>query len=75
MPRSLRAGRQGACAPTATGVRFTSGPLARREHRVADVHTGAIAMPSVRRRAARYQLVLRPAGQTHGPRWYCQDVS
>jgi hypothetical protein len=62
LPRT--AGTTGAWRPTATGVRFTTGPFhvpARGWDLVADVHPGGVTMPHDKRRRTRYQLVIRSA--------------
>ena len=62
LPKS--AGTQGDWTPTATGVRFTSGPFqvpARGWDLVADVHPEGVKMPHDRRKGKRYQLVIRSA--------------
>jgi hypothetical protein len=58
------AGTTGAWQPTATGVRFTSGPFhvpARGWDLVADVHRRGVTMPHDKRKGTRYQLVIRSA--------------
>ena len=74
VPMYLRGGRQGSFAPTATGVRFTGGPLSGPGRRsVGDVHPDGVAMPHDRGRGTRYQLVLRGTG-TVTP-WFCRATT
>lgn len=64
VPSYLRAGTQGSFRPTATGVRFTSGPFFRPAagwRLVGEVHPRGVTMPRDRRPGTRYQLVLRSA--------------
>jgi hypothetical protein len=64
VPSYLRAGKQGSFVPTATGVRFTSGPFFQPDkgwRLLGDVHPRGVTMPHDKRRGTRYQLVLRSA--------------